>query len=135
VASRIALFVAVCALASLVVPPSLARSNVIAQKSTKAPLGLVYLRSGLVPGHWYRVEVTSSGHQPFSGYGTEYLIGVAKGRLFTGSPSLSLNGTTPRYFAVSQPVKGRLSEWILAVQIQLKKGHNLTVRIRDMGKH
>jgi hypothetical protein len=135
VASRIAVFVAVCALASLFAPPSLARTNVIAQKSTKVPLGTVYLRSGLLSGHWYRIEVTSSGHQPFAGYGTEYIIGVAKGSLFTGSPSLNLNGTTPRFFAVTQPVKGRLNEWLLAVQIELKKGHNLTVRIRDMGKH
>ena len=134
-ASRIAVFVAVCVLASLLAPPSLARSNVIAQKSTKVPLGTVYLRSGLRPGHWYRIDVTSSGHQPFSGYGTEYIIGVAKGSLFTGSPSLNLNGTTPRFFAVTQPVKAKLSEWILAVQIQVKKGHNLTVRFRDMGKH
>jgi hypothetical protein len=135
VASRIAVSITVCALASLFGPASLARTNVIAQKSSKVPQGTVYLRSGLRPGHWYHVEVTASGHQPFSGYGTEYIIGVAKGSLFTGSPALTLNGTTPHTFTVKQPVQAKLSEWILAVQIQLKKGRNLTVRFRDMGKH
>lgn len=114
--------------------PALARTRVVAQKSSKQPLGNVFLRANLASGHVYRVQVTASGHQPFTGYGTEQAVGVANGRLFTAPASLTLKGTTPRSFTVRQPAPGKLSEWVLVVQIRLTRGKNLTVRVLDLGK-
>ena len=131
-----AVLIALCALTSLLASPALARTHVIAQKSSKATQGTVYLRSGLRSGHKYRIDVTAYGHQPFAGYGTAYFMGVLKGKIFTGTPpSLTLNGTTPHSFSVSQPYGASLREWILAVQITLKRGRNLTVRFVDLGSH
>ena len=115
--------------------PVLASSHVIAQKSSKEQQGSVYLVHALRGQHTYRIDVTASGRQPFAGYGTEQVVGVYKGRLYTDSPSMKLNGTTPRSFTVAQPVRGTVSEWLLAVDVQLKRGRGLTVRFVDLGGH
>lgn len=117
----------------VVATPVLARSRVIAQASTQRPLGSVYLSRGLTPGHRYRIDVGGNGHRPFSGNGFEYLVLIQKGRLDTSNTPLSLNGTTPRSFSVTQPVSGGVHQWSVTFSVQLKSGRGLSVRLVDLG--
>lgn len=130
---RLSIVLSPLALALVLATPVFAGSHVIAQKSSKRFEGSVYLSTRLAPGHKYRIEVTAPGHQPFAGSGTETYLGVAHGRLFTDTQNLRWNGVTPRSFTLSQPVPVKLSQWLLAVGIQLKAGRGLTVRIVDTG--
>ena len=136
VARRLVSLFSLVMLAALLASPALARSKVIAQKSTKVPMGSIYLAVRLHSGHSYHVDVTADGRRPFLGYGTEQLLGTANKRAFTTSSSLSLSGTTPRSFTVRQALSAqvKLNEWVLAVQIQLKAGKKMTVRIVDLGR-
>jgi hypothetical protein len=123
-----------CGVSLCAASPVFARAHVVAQKSTKQPLGAVYVARRLDPHHRYQVQVTASGHQPFKGYGTEQIVGVDRGRLYTLSPSLQLNGKTPQSFTVNSSGPGKVTEWILAVQVRLSAGRGLTVRFLDLGK-
>lgn len=123
------------ALSAALATPALAQSHVIAQKSSKSPQGSVFLSARLTPLHTYRIEVSGTRHLPFLGSGTEHVVGVYKGRLFTGDVPLKLTGTTPHSFTVAQPSTAKVSEWILAVGVQLKSGRGLTIRFVDLGRH
>lgn len=128
---RVLVFVSVVALGSLLAAPALAGSRVVAQKSIKRSYATVFLMHNLAAGHRYRIDVTSSGHQKFAGYGVENYAYVSNHMLHTGIKSLTLAGATPRSFPVSQPTSNHVTEWTLAVNIQINGGPGLTVRFVD----
>jgi hypothetical protein len=110
---------------------SFASSHVVAHKSSHGA-GL-YLAAGLRPGHKYRIEVRTSGHKTFSGFLLEHVVGISGGRLFTDDPTKGLSGTTPRDFTIRQPVSG-IRQWGMTLQVALRHGTGVTVRILDLGK-
>lgn len=123
-------------LALSVLPAYAAASpRVVAQASSKQPLGSVYLSRGLVPGHTYRVDVAAQGRHSFGGSGFEYLLYIQSGRLGTLNKSLKISGTTPHSFTVRQPMSSGVNAWSITLMIQLKSGRGLAVKLLDMGRH
>lgn len=130
---RILLFAAAAALA-LSVLPAYAHSHVVAQRTVKKQ-PTVYLSHGLAPGHTYRLQVTSGRRRAVFGFGFEYYTYVSNRRLYAGNHSLQIHGTTPASLTFSQPVGAKLAEWDFAVNIQIRTGRGLTVKLIDLGKH
>jgi len=116
----------------LSVAPAHAATHIVTQKTSKK-FGTVILRSGLAPGHLYRIQVLATGHRAFSGQGFEYYTYVSNHRLFTQSKPIALSGKTPQSFQVGPPTSHGMTEWILAVSVALTRGNGLTVRILDVG--
>ncbi len=114
--------------------PAYAHSGVVAQRTTKKLPG-IYLSHGLLPGHRYRLQVTSSGHRPIFGYGFEYYTYISDRLLHAGSHSLQIRGTTPTSLTLTQPIGNKLAEWDFVVTVQLRTGRGMTVRLIDLGKH
>jgi hypothetical protein len=127
----------VCALAlmPLAATPAFAGARVVAQRTSRARPGHIFLGYHLKPGHRYRVEVASRGHHSFTGFGTEIYQYVNNHTLHTGWKSLALSGVTPRSFTVNQPISNHLAGWSVAMNVQLTDARDLTVRLVDLGKH
>jgi hypothetical protein len=135
VTRRIALFLCALTLLAGVATPALAQNHIVAQRTSKAKPGHVYLGYRLNPGHRYRVDVSSRGHHSFSGFGTEIYQYITNHVLHTGSKSMSLSGVTPHSFTIKQPVSQHLGGWSVAINCQLTDASGLTVRLVDLGKH
>lgn len=130
--SRLVLIVlSVVIIFSAVTDSALARTHVVAQKSSRS--AGIYLAAGLHPGHKYRIEVRTSGHKAFAGFVLEHIVGISSGHLFTDDPTKKLTGTSPRDFTIRQPVAGKIGQWGITLQIALRKGLGITVRIIDLG--
>lgn len=132
---RLLLLLCTLALMLLVTTPAFAGPRVVAQRTSKARPGHVFLGYHLKPGHRYRVEVAAQGRHSFTGFGTEIYQYVSNHTLHTGSKSLTLSGVTPRSFTINQPVSNHLGGWSVAINVQLADARNLTVRLVDLGKH
>jgi hypothetical protein len=132
---RFLLAFALLALAAIPAIPAFAGSRVIAQKTAPQPNRAVYLSHWLAAGHRYQISVSALGHARFQGYVMEQYTYVVSKHLYTGSKTIALNGTAPRSFAMSQPVSGRLTEWVLVADVQPLRSARLTVRLADLGSH
>jgi ribosomal protein L31 len=105
-------------------------TTVVAQRSTKKT-GTVFLAARLTTGHRYRIDVTSSGHRVFTGYGIENYVFVKNGQIGEGSKPLTLKGKTPWSLTLNQPISGHLGSWLLSTTVQVLGSRALTVRIVD----
>jgi hypothetical protein len=88
----------------------------------------------LKPRHRYQIQVQATGRERFAGYGVENYVYVANRQLRSGFKSLTLAGATPYSMTISQPSSAKLTQWILAVNVQINGGHGLTVRFVDLGR-
>ncbi|HEX8919194.1 MAG TPA: hypothetical protein VF898_11880 [Chloroflexota bacterium] len=131
---RLIITLAAVSVASALPTAALASSHVVAQVSTKLYQGTVYLSRSLSSGHSYRIDISAPGRKPFIGGGVEHYIGVARGRLTDGNKSFNLKASTPYSYTVRPPSSAHLSEWILAVDVQVRSGSHLTVKLVDLGK-
>lgn len=109
-----------------------AASKLVAQKTSKTA-GAVYLSVGLVAGHRYRIDVGAPTHRAFSGMGGQNYTYVANQHLFTASKPFQLKGTTPKSFSVTQSIKGKVTGWVLFMDVALAHGTSVTVRVYDLG--
>jgi hypothetical protein len=117
--------------------PASARPHVITQKTSHKGVGGVLLKTGLAPGHRYKVEISSpAGHVKFEAVASAFYTYTASSRFATGNKSFQYQGKTPRSYTMDQPIRGvTIEEWLYQVQVQDAAGKSLTVRIFDMGKH
>ena len=112
-------------------PGAHAAQRLVTQKSTTT--GGVYLTAQLLAGHHYRVDVGAPKHTLFSGMGGENYTYVSQQHLLTDTKPFQLKGTTPKSFIIRQGIKGRVTGWILYMDVSLARGKNITVRILDLG--
>jgi len=121
-------------LASGVSATAYARARVVKQQSNNA--GTVYITAvSVVTNHRYRVDVSSpAGHQAFTGQALSHYIYVVNKQLYTAEKAINLSGTAPHSFTMRAQVPGRVSEWLLTIEVQLKRPHKVTVRIVDLGR-
>ena len=117
---------------TVLVGPAAASSGHVIKKTSNAH-GTAYLAARLASGHSYRLEVSASGHQAFKGSATQTILGVFQKRLISVQKPLKLQGTTPKFFSLTQ--SGQLSEWLLALQISLRHTGRITVRLLDVSSH
>ena len=113
--------------------PVQAKERVVAQKTLQKRSG-VYLSLMLTAGHRYRIEVRSPSARPFVGQGVENYTRVVSHQLRQDTREIKLSGTTPQSFTVKQQLGGQVTGWILGLQVQLKRGTGITVRVIDTGK-
>ncbi|HEX6509046.1 MAG TPA: hypothetical protein VF221_15565 [Chloroflexota bacterium] len=109
-----------------------AAARLLVQKTSKSTGG-VFLTVRLTPGHQYRLTVGAPKHSVFSGQGGEYYTYVSKQQLFTTTKPFQFKGTTPQSFTVQQKLKGKITGWILYVDVALARGKRVTLRVFDMG--
>jgi hypothetical protein len=118
--------------AATVAAPTFAANHVVYQKNNKLASGFPVL-VGLASGHSYRVDVISVAKRSFTVNGYQNYSYIANKGLFEKSAGVTKRGTTPGSFTIKQPRSGKLSQWILGLQVQLSKGRGLTVRVIDLG--
>lgn len=129
-----------CTLAAGTIVPVAARSghastgHIVAQRSARKGASQVYLPAGLKNGHRYRLVAVSSGHHKLYVAGFEVYTYLNSRHLFDGQKMLSLSGTTPYSFTITQPSSRRLTSWSLAVTVRVAGSKKLTVQVRDLGK-
>jgi len=110
-----------------------AGSHVVAQKSTTRHNSAIYLSHSLSPRHAYYVGISAYGRKAFSGYATEFYVGVQSGRVFTGNANVAMSGTTPHTFRLKQPAAAGVRQWSVAITLRLTSGGAVTVRLVDLG--
>lgn len=112
--------------------PAFAANHVIFQKSNKYATG-VPIMVGLVPGHSYRVNIESPSKRSFIVNGYENYAYIAHKAMFQKTAGVTKKGTTPASFVLKQPRSGKLSQWILGLQVQITRGRGLSVKVTDLG--
>ncbi len=112
--------------------PADAASKLVAQQTT-TKTGGIYLTARLIAGHHYRIDVSAPKRVAFSGMGGENYTYVSNQHLFTATKPFQLKGTTPKSFTVSQKVKGKVTGWILFMDVAMTRGKSVTVRVYDTG--
>lgn len=110
-----------------------AYARVIKQQSNGA--GSIYITGlGLIAGHRYRIDVTSPARHPaFTGQALSDYVYVANRSLHTALKPMYLSGTAPHSFTLRQQISGRVNQWALSIEVQLKSPHKVTVRVVDLG--
>ena len=103
-------------------------------KPTAVPyVGGLYQTKGLVPGHHYRMIVTSRGHVAFTGNGIENYTWVKNHQFGGSSSAIHFRGTTPKSFSIDQPVTAKLNGWIIALTLSNLRNQPMKVRFMDLG--
>lgn len=120
---------------TLLASPALAKSHV--HPKIRKPVGSGYysLVRGLLPGHRYRLIVSSRYHVPFAGSATEDYDWISNKQFGQATKTLQFKGTAPRSFTIGQPVAGRLTAWRIAIQFSDTNLRPLRARLVDLGKH
>jgi hypothetical protein len=124
--------IALAAASVFISAPAFAANHVIFQKSNKYATG-VPVMVGLVPGHSYRVNIGSPTKRSFIATGYENYAYIANKAMFQKTAGVVKKGTTPASFVLKQPRSGKLSQWILGLQVQITRGRGLSVKITDLG--
>ena len=124
--------VALAAASWLAAAPAFAASHVIFQKSNKYATGIPVM-VGLLTGHSYRVDISAPTKRSFVASGYENYSYIANKGMFQRTASVSKHGSTPATFVVKQPRAGKLTQWVLGLQVQITKGRGVTVRVTDLG--
>jgi hypothetical protein len=119
--------------ASPAVAQSLSHTRILVEKSSHDALATIFLAHGLLPGRRYQLLVRSPHHASFTVIGFENYSFVSNRQFHTGEKNLNLRGHTPHVILLSQPLKGHLRSWTLAVTIHLTSGQGLTVKVVDSG--
>ena len=128
---RLLALVAAVTVSLLAALPAHARTSIVAERSTRAGRA-VYLSHSLKPGHRYRLTVTTHGRRSVDGLGIENYVFIRAGNIGTGIKPLHIRGTTPFSFTFGQPIR-HLGEWSISINVQLKAGNGLTLRLLDLG--
>lgn len=95
----------------------------------------IYLRTGVRPGHIYRLEIHSSGRPTVQMGGFEQYTYVFKRQAYSSLKSIHLHGRVPYSRVIRQPVSRRIAGWVLAVEIDVTPWRPFTVELRDISKH
>lgn len=112
-----------------------AKAKIIAQSTSPKGTGAVYLATGFVPGHRYRIDLVSPAHVSFTGAGLENYAYVYKGRLGTGTHNFKFSGKAPRSMILKQPVSFALDSWQVTVEVSDTARKQITLRFVDLGTH
>jgi hypothetical protein len=115
--------------------PALAKPRLVLQKSSPAHVGAIVVSQGLLPGHQYRIQVSSSGHVKIVALGTQQIVFVANGRMGTLPKAVDFKGSTPYTRVLKQPAKITALSWIFAMQVTDQVRKALTVKLYDLGVH
>lgn len=137
--TRLAGPIAALALTCSVITPGVAlarpqaTTHVIKQMTSKKGLSL-YVKARLKQGHRYRFEIASEGHTHMVAVGFENYFFNSGNHLISNTKGIQLSGGTPYQHVIVQPSTRRLTEWDLAIEVQVSPRRAFTVRLRDMGK-
>jgi hypothetical protein len=115
--------------------PVLAKPHLVLLRSSPAHVGAIVVSQGLLPGHQYRIQVSSVGHVKIVALGTEQIVFVVNGRMGTLPKAVDFKGSTPYKRILKQPAKITALSWIFAMQVTDQVHKSLTVKLYDMGLH
>lgn len=122
-------------LAGSMVIPAFGYSLVVEQRTSDKGTSWVQLYHALAPGHRYRIDVTAKKHISFNGNGFMNYTYTANNSLGEGTRPITLKGTTPKSFTVTQPIKVPFESWLLGMSVHDNSNVRLTVKLVDLGVH
>ncbi|HZU13583.1 MAG TPA: hypothetical protein VFB58_12155 [Chloroflexota bacterium] len=136
--------IAVLALAASAALPAYARSShhmshsgsshIVFRQVSKSGR-TIDLRTRVLSGHVYRIEVSSKGHRTVTLTGFQQYSYVSHRQLYSSFKNVRLHGKTPYSYVLHQPTSQRLGEWDLMIEVQVMPWHSFTVQVRDITKH